>query len=145
MTRARGWLQMLWPAALLIVVLATFRPSRADIPVTQPAHECDEVRARTLSALQDCLELDSRNVEVLTALGDIHARSGVADRAEEMYRRALAIDPDDGDVRVRLGALLLERGRVGEAHREAERALASEPGNPAVEQLVERASQESHR
>jgi len=145
MTRVRVWLEALWPAALLILLLATFRRSRADGSIGQPVHECDEARADSLSTLQECLALDSRNVEVLTALGDVHARSGAGERAEDMYRRALAIDPDDGEVRLRLSALLLEQGRSSEAQIEAQRALLSEPGNAAAQELVERASRESHR
>ena len=145
MTRVRGWLDTLWPAVLLILFLATFRRSPADVPIGQPVHECDEARANSLSALEECLALDSRNVDVLTALGDVHARSGARDRAEDMYRRALAIDPDDGDVRLRLSALLLEQGRSSEAQIEAQRALMSQPGNPGARELVERASRESYR
>ena len=145
MTRVRGWLDALWPAALLIVFLATFRRDRADVSVNQPAQECSEVRDAALSTLQQCLAVDPRNVEVITAIGDIHARSGAPVRAEEMYRRALAIDPDDGDLRLRLGALLLDQGRAREAQIDAQHAVVTQPGNPAAQQLVERTSRESSR
>ena len=36
--------------------------------------------------------------------------AGQTDRAEAVYRQALSVDPKDGDVHVRLGRLLLERG-----------------------------------
>ena len=40
-------------------------------------------------------------------------------RAEEAYRRALALDPDFADLRLRLGSLSLRRGGAAEAEAEA--------------------------
>jgi len=145
MTRLRRMVDRAWPAALLLVFLATFRRTSVDAPAEPAAAGCDPVRAATLAALEQCLALDSRNVEVLTAIGDIHRSSGAADRAEAMYRRALAIDPHDGEVRLRLAGLLLDHGEFERARLEAEAALDSEPGSRVAEQLIERASRESDR
>jgi cytochrome c-type biogenesis protein CcmH/NrfG len=145
MTRVRGLADALWPAALLLVFLATFRRTVENLPGQPAAAGCDEPRGQTLAMLEQCLASDSRNVEVLTAIGDIDRASGAADRAEAMYRRALAIDPRDGDVHLRLAELLLARGDGERARMEAEGALSSQPGNPAAEELIERASRESDR
>jgi Flp pilus assembly protein TadD len=145
MTRLRSLVAAMWPAALLLVFLVTFRRTSGDASVEPSAPGCDDVRAATLAALEQCLALDSRQVEVLGAIGDIHRSSGAGDRAEAMYRRALAIDPQDGEVRLRLAGLLLARGDLEGARLEAEAALGSEPGNPAAERLIERASRESDR
>ena len=144
MTRMRRWIDALWPAALLLVFVATFRRTSGEAPGGQAAPDCDEAHARTLAGLDECLALDPGNVEVLTALGDVHARSGAPDSAEVIYRRALAIDPQDGVVHLRLGELLLAHGNAVGARFEALAALRSQPGNPIAEQLIERASPESH-
>ena len=144
MTRMRRFVDALWPAALLFVFLSTFRRTRTEASGEQSPGGCDEAHAVTVAALEQCLALDTRNVEVLTAIGDVHAQTGAPDRAEDMYRRALAIDPRDGEVHLRLGELLLARGDARGARSEAQDALTSEPGNPVAERLIERASRESH-
>jgi Tfp pilus assembly protein PilF len=99
-----------------------------------------EARAPDIATLEQCLELDPRNVELITAIGDHHVASGATDRAETMYRRALSIDPHDGDVHLRLGELLLTRGDAAAARSEGEAALTSQPGSLTATRLVERAS-----
>jgi len=134
----RQWLDVLWPLALLVVFLGTFRPTRSD-SADRSAAICDEDYASPLATLEGCLALDARNVELMTEIGDRYVASGGAVGAEAMYRRALAIDPHDGDLHLRLGELLLKRGDAAAARTEGEAALTTQPGNRAAERLVERA------
>ena len=143
MTGVRRWMGAVWPAALLLVFLGTFRRTSDEASAGQSAINCDDVHARTMERLELCLELDPRHIEIMTAIGDLHAASGATDRAEEMYRRALAIDPYDGNVHLRLGELLLARGDAPAARVEAAAALQSQPGNPIADRLAERAAKGS--
>jgi len=145
MTRLRRLVDALWPAALLLVFLTTFRRTARDAAGGVVPRGCDDAARATLPVLEQCLALDARNVEVLTAIGDIERSAGAAGRAEALYRRALAVDPQDGHVRLHLAELLLGRGDTEHARVEAEAALNTEPGNPAAEQLIERAGRELDR
>jgi Flp pilus assembly protein TadD len=74
----------------------------------------------------------------MAELGGAYEQAGQSDRAEAMYRRALAVDPEDGDIRIRLGQLLLRRGDRSGAEREAMGALAVQPGRSAALDLIGR-------
>jgi len=136
----RRWIDALWPLALLVVFLGTFRRTSGDSAVDQASPVCDEAYTSDLATLERCLALDSRNVELMTEIGDRYAASAATERAEAMYHRALAIDPHDGDVHLRLGELLLTRGDAAAARAEGEAALRSQPGSLAAERLLERAT-----
>ena len=138
MTSARRWIEACWPAALLVLFLMTFRTTGGDAS-REPAALCDEAHGSDAASLEGCLAVDPRNVELMTDAADKYLASGAADRAEALYGRALAIDPHDGDVHLRLGELLLTRGDAAGARREGAAALASQPGNAAAQRLVERA------
>jgi tetratricopeptide (TPR) repeat protein len=57
---------------------------------------------------------------------------GDLDRAEQMFRRGLALDPRFTSMRVGLAQTLIKKGRVPEARRELEAVLAERsPSNPA--------------
>ena len=135
---ARRWFDACWPAALFVLFLATFRNTGGEA-AREPAVSCDETHATDAASLERCLDLDPRNVELMTDAADRHLAAGAADRAEALYRRALAIDADDGDVHLRLGELLLARGDAAGARREAAAALRSQPGSAAAQRLAERA------
>jgi cytochrome c-type biogenesis protein CcmH/NrfG len=136
----RRWIDALWPLALLVVFLGTFRRTGDESGRDQASPNCEEARASDIATLEQCLELDPRNVELITVIGDHHVASGATDRAETMYRRALSIDPRDGDVHLRLGELLLTRGDAAAARTEGEAALTSQPGSLTAKRLVERAA-----
>src|SRR5262249_41680447 len=93
-----------------------------------------------VATLEQCLALDRENVELMTDLGDQYVAQHATDRAEEWYRRGLAIDPRDGDVHLRLGELLLARGDAAAALKEARAALAVQPGSLAAADLIDRAT-----
>ena len=114
--------QIVWPLALLVLFLGTFRRTSQNASAAQASGA------------------DSTDVAVLTDLGDAYLKDGRVDLAEQAYRRALALDPRDGDVHVRLGELLLERGdRVG-ASAEAESALRWHPASTRALTLAERSA-----
>jgi predicted Zn-dependent protease len=136
----RRWIDVIWPLALLVVFIGAFRKASLDSTTGQTTAACDEAYTADLGTLEACLALDPRNVELMMVAGDRYAAAGADERAESTYRRALALDPHDGDVHVRLAELLLRRGDSAGARAAAEAALKSQPGSLAAERLIERAA-----
>jgi len=134
---ARRAVAVLWPLALLALSVATFRQSvdraRPDAALAACA---DDAAKRDTATLERCLALDPGDVGLLADLGAAYETAGRADRAEPLYRRALAIDPRDGDVHLRLGRILLARGDRAGARTEGEAALRWQPGSAAPRDLV---------
>jgi len=103
-------LRVLWPLALLVLFLGSFRRADSDASVVHTG-------------------ADPNNVAQLIDLADRYVSDGRADLADAAYRQALSSDPHNGDLHARLGELLLRRGdRLG-AHAEAELALRWHPGS----------------
>ena len=69
-------------------------------------------------------------------LGSIYEIDARIDRAEALYRQALTVDSKDGDVHVRLGRLLLQRGDRTAAAHEARTALGFQPRSPRALDLL---------
>ena len=63
---------------------------------------------------------------------------GMIDRAERLYRQAIAADPRNSIAVVGLARVALERGDEASALWHARRALAIDPENPAARRLVDR-------
>ena len=80
-------------------------------------------------------------------LGGVYEQAGQWDRAEAVYRRALAIDAEDGDIRVRLGSVLLRRGDAAGARREADgrAGRAAGPDAPALDLIGRRPTRRERR
>ena len=114
-------LRVLWPLAVLVLFLGTFRRAGGDAGA---AH----IRA------------DPADVVQLVELADRHASDGRVDLAEAAYRQALGFDPHNGDVHTRLGELLLKRGDRQNAHAEAEAALRWHPGSARALDLAARSA-----
>ena len=72
-------------------------------------------------------------------VGQLYEDAGDVARAEEMYRRALAIDPAYAEMHTRLGRLLLRQGNTAAARAEAERAKALTLNASGVSALQEAA------
>lgn len=148
MTIGRRAVYVLWPLALLILFLGTFRQSAADTAESRNAKTAKHATVSSLGdlcvqdrgALERCVAEDPANVELLTRLGAAYETGGRGDLAEAAYRRALALDPRDGDVHVRLGELLLKRGDRAGAHAEADAALRWHPASAPAVDLAERSS-----
>jgi tetratricopeptide (TPR) repeat protein len=135
---ARRLLDVAWPLALLVIFLSTFRGSTTPTGRNDSV-DCESPDTLDTATLERCLMLHPRHATAMAELGDRYARARDSERAETMYRRAIAVDPRDGEVRLRLGELLLRRGDVSGSLAEAEAALATLPGSRAAEDLVERA------
>lgn len=72
----------------------------------------------------------------LFGLANSRHGQGLWSRAEDGYRRLLAVEPQLAEARNNLALTLLELERFDEAEDEAERALAAAAGNPALERTV---------
>ena len=140
MTQAANWVGSAWPVGLLLAFAVVLRgvPERAR--AEPPATDCERVPASDLGGLERCVALHPNDVGLLADLGAVYEAAGQRDRAEPLYRRALAMDPMDGDVHVRLGNLLLARGDPAAARAEGDAAVKLLVGSPAAARLVERAS-----
>jgi predicted Zn-dependent protease len=136
----RRWGGALWPAALLLLFVGTFRTSGPDAASGASASTCESSLRLDAPALEQCLTLDPNNVELMTDLGDAYRRGHDDRQAETLYRRALTIDARDGDVHLRLGELLLERGDSAAAGVEGAAALAVQPNSLAAQRLIDRAA-----
>jgi hypothetical protein len=68
MTSVHRWIGVVWPAALLLVFLGTFRRTSDEASAGQSAINCDDVHERTMERLERCLELGPRHVEIITAI-----------------------------------------------------------------------------
>ena len=82
-------------------------------------------------ALQRALELDSNSTQVQSVTGSFRweAEWDWAG-AERAYRRAIAINPNNGDARSFYSAFLGSQGRLAEARAQAERSIELDPLNP---------------
>jgi Flp pilus assembly protein TadD len=133
------WIRLLSPLALLALFALAGRglPSRAKAP-TAPI-DCDRASRRDLPTLRKCVAMEPDDIELMTELAASFESAGEWDKAEAEYRHALAIDPEDGDVQIALGRVLLQRGDKAGARREAAGALKVQPGSRPAESLLRRA------
>jgi cytochrome c-type biogenesis protein CcmH/NrfG len=128
--------RLTWSIALLV---AFFGGARSIADRTRPvraAIDCDHLTAADLPTLERCLVVRTDDVEMMMDLGRAYEQANEWARAESVYRRALTVDPEDGDARVRLGRVLLHRGDTVSARREALAALTLQPGRAAVLELI---------
>jgi len=132
--------RLIWSTVLLVLFFAVIRTLGERTRPAAVALDCDHFTAGDMPALERCLELRPDDVQLMTDLGDAYEQAAQWDRAEAVYRRALSIDAEDGDLRVRLGGVLLQRGDAAGARREATAALVVQPGRAAAIDLINRAS-----
>lgn len=74
--------------------------------------------AEAVPLFRKCLEVDPKNGKAAENLGMAYERSGQTEEALAAYRRAILFDgtpPQNASVRISLGALLIESGKVDEA------------------------------
>ena len=127
----------LWPLALLVLFLGSFRRADDGSAARSVAPDCQHPDP---GSLEQCVAHDPTDVALLIDLGAGYEAGGRSELAEAAYRRALAIDPRDGDVHVRLGELLLKRGDRAGAHAEAEAALRWHPASARAVDLATRSA-----
>ena len=136
----KTWLQITWPVALLLLYAAVFYREPADRRDADAVAECDQSAALEIRVLERCLQFQPDDVELLLALGTAYDSGSRLADAERVFRRALDVDPRDGDVHLHLGQVLLQIGDAKAARAEGNRALALLPGNPVAIRLIERAA-----
>jgi Flp pilus assembly protein TadD len=124
---------------LLLIFFTVVRTLGERTRPVEAALDCRHVERHDVTALERCLEVRPRDVEMMADLGAAYEQRGQWDRAESTYRRALGVDAEDGDIRVRLGSILLRRGDAVGALREGVAALAVQPGRAPALDLIGRA------
>ncbi|MBI4509749.1 MAG: tetratricopeptide repeat protein [Deltaproteobacteria bacterium] len=88
---------------------------------------------QAVAFMRPLLERDPDNVLALNFVGYSYASRGIhLDRAEQMLRRAVHLQPDDGQVLDSLGWLLFRQGKLDEATSTLERADRLAPGEPEI-------------
>ena len=131
--------------ALLLCLFAAALPARLAGRTSGPSSEqcltATDAAARPTperrSLLEHCTGLYRDDVEAVAELGVMYETSD-RDAAERAYRRALQLDPDYAEIRLRLGRLLV-RNHPAEALDHAERALLVQPNRPALLALRDQA------
>jgi tetratricopeptide (TPR) repeat protein len=142
MSSSRDAASLLAPVAALCL-LATVLPAALPSPKTGPSSDTCLTLAdsppgvpESILRLERCSVLTPDDVQLLADLGAAYEAAGEPAKAEAAYRRALAVDPDAADVRLRLGSLELVRGDAGEARRQAAAALRIQPNRRALVDLL---------
>jgi len=119
-------LEIGWPIIVLIVGAAVFRVPPG--PETPAATFCASPFSETAQRIEECLTHDPSNVGLLTALAVTYEKTGRTDAAEAAYRRAIAVDPRDGELHRRLATLFSGRGDAVGGHENAAIANRWQPG-----------------
>jgi predicted Zn-dependent protease len=87
---------------------------------------------QALGCLKQLLQLRPEDAEVLVWHGWVSENLHLLPAARDDYRRALDLDPEHKEARLRLAEALLQSGQPGEAVEHLERLLPREPDNPAL-------------
>jgi len=103
---------------------ADFRPAVRGLAVTLIASGRLPEAAEALEKAAATPPLDPL---ILTDLGIVYLRQENLDRAEQMLRQALNIDPDEAESDNLLALVLLRKGNVGDAERYFRAAIAIQP------------------
>ena len=97
----------------------------------------EAAHAPVVEAFERCSALNPTDVQLLADLGWLRESSGQWGAAEAAYGRALEVDPGSADLRVRLARLLLKRGDIDGARRQAEAARRVQPDRQTVLDFLE--------
>ena len=84
---------------------------------------------KELAALKQAVDEDPRNVTALARLGNMYMDAGMFDKSIDYYRRALAVQPDNVDIRTDMGTCLREMGKVQEALQVFRESITRDPGH----------------
>lgn len=88
---------------LLFVAAARIMPGLTRPAV--PGDDCGRLTATDVVAMERCLRQRPDDIELMIDLANQYRAGGQLERAAEALRRAIAVDPNDGELRRRLGAL----------------------------------------
>jgi tetratricopeptide (TPR) repeat protein/predicted Ser/Thr protein kinase len=101
---------------------------------------------RAIAAFEQATRYDPEYVNAWAALGGAYGLKGsflslgeLVDRAEEIERRAIALDPDFSDAHMWLGTALLQKGRTDDAIAEISEAIRLDGENGQAYQALARA------
>ncbi len=94
--------------------------------VEAPAQPTAEMKSQ-IAALQDILKKDPKNVKALVELGNIYFDSNQADKAIEVYSRALDLESRNSDVRTDMGIMYRRKGQFDKAVAEFKKAAEDDP------------------
>ncbi len=87
-------------------------------------------------ALARASELDSNSPKLHVLLGDIHRQRKSFSDAEQEYRKALTLKPDDTGALFGLSLALLADNQIDEALHQAQAALEKNPGDPELNAVM---------
>jgi eukaryotic-like serine/threonine-protein kinase len=82
-----------------------------------------------LSSFERVLSLDDRNDRAYRGLAKAYAATGLPDKAEETWQKAVALRPNSADGHTQFGLFELYRGNYAKAVVELRRALSLAPAN----------------
>ena len=111
---------------LLVVVLAGCQ--QKEEPKTQPSGGSIDAE-QDISALQDAVRKDPKNISAWTNLGNILMDSSRFGEAINAYQKVLDIDPKNVDVRVDMGTCYRRTGKPDIAVSEYRKALEINPNH----------------
>ncbi len=101
---------------------------------------------RAIAAFEQATRYDPEYVNAWAALGGAYGLKGsflslsdLVDRAEEIERRAITLDPDFSDAHMWLGTTLLQKGRTDDAIAEIKEAIRLDGENGQAYQALARA------
>jgi tetratricopeptide (TPR) repeat protein len=106
----------------------------------------DELREKAQAAAAKAHELDGSLPEAIAAVGLVKAQfDGDLEGAEQMYRRAIDLNPSFGTVYLLYADLLLEMDRLEESIKYMQRALELDPLSPIINTYMSILYRISHR
>lgn len=104
-------------------------------------HEADDLSRRgDFEAAEkkfiEIVGLEPHRTATYRALGELYLRFGQFVHAEQSFRHALRLSPEDAEARADLAQLFRTQGKLTVAREEAEFAVAREPANPKFLNLL---------
>jgi len=137
-----------WAVGVL-VVLWLLLPVRLPQSAANPSTgECltvsdtprESKHADLVRLVDGCLAVYPADPDVWAAAAQLRESSGRTVDAEAAYKRALQLDPANGDLRMRFARLLLKRGDAAGAHEQALAALRVQPNRQSVLDFLDETS-----
>jgi tetratricopeptide (TPR) repeat protein len=123
----RSWGIRLMPLIFLMVARpAMARPESPSCSAGETALEQGRLR-QARARYEACVESSPTSADLM-ALAEVYSRQADYSRAIQAYRRAIAFDPHDPNVYLKLGVVLMKAQRYADAIPELGRAIVLNPG-----------------